>query len=111
MIEPSSGGAGFYSSVFVIPKCTAGVWPILNLKQFNHYLHVASFKMPNIRHVLQCIQNGDYAFSIDIRDAYLHIPNVKHHYHFLQFSGKFCHIRGKFYLWAGHSPYSFHSPH
>ena len=36
VIEPSSGGAGFYSSVFVVPKCTGGQWPILYFKQFNH---------------------------------------------------------------------------
>ena len=30
-IEPSSGGAGFYSSVFVVPKHTGGLRPILNL--------------------------------------------------------------------------------
>ena len=41
-IEPSSGGAGFYFSVFVVPKCTGGLQPILNLKQFNHYLHILS---------------------------------------------------------------------
>ena len=27
-IEPSSGGAGFYSNVFVIPKHMGGLWPI-----------------------------------------------------------------------------------
>ena len=43
VIEPSSGGAGFYSSMFVVPKCTGGFWPILSLKQFNHYLHVPFF--------------------------------------------------------------------
>ena len=37
VIEPSSGGAGFYSSMFVVPKCTGGLHPILNLKHFNHY--------------------------------------------------------------------------
>ena len=41
--------------------------------------------MPTIRYVWQLIQHGDYAFSIDLQDAYLHIPIVKHHYHFLQF--------------------------
>ena len=30
-------------------------------------------------------QHGDYAFSIDLQDAYLHIPIVKHHCHFLHF--------------------------
>ena len=37
--------------VFVIPKHTGGLWPILNLKQFNCYLHIPSFKMPTIQHV------------------------------------------------------------
>ena len=34
-IEPSSGRVGFYSSVFVGHKHTGGLWPMLNLKQFN----------------------------------------------------------------------------
>ena len=51
VIEPSPGGAGFYSSVFVVPKHTGGLWPILNLKWLNCYLHITSFKMPTIQHV------------------------------------------------------------
>ena len=81
--EPSSGGAGFYSSMFVVPKHTGGLWPILNLKHFNCYMHIPSFKMSTIRHVSQLIQHGDYAFSIELQDAYLHITIVKHHHHFL----------------------------
>ena len=50
-IEPSSGGAGFYSNVFVVPKHTGGLQPILNLKCFNHYMHLPSFKMPTLNHV------------------------------------------------------------
>ena len=82
-IEQFSGGAGFYSSMFVVPKHTGGLWSILNLKHFNHYMYIPSFKMPTIRHVWQLIQHGDYAFSIDLQDAYLHIPIVKHHHCFL----------------------------
>ena len=84
-IELSLGGAGSYSSVFVVPKHTGGLRPILNLKHFNHYMHIPSFKMPTIKHVWQLIQQGVYAFSIDLQDAYLHIPIVKHHCHFLHF--------------------------
>ena len=84
-IEPSFGGAGFYSSMFGVPKCTGGLLPILNLKHFNHYVHIPSFKMPTIRHVQLLIQCDNYAFSIDLQDAYLHIPFVKHQCHFLQF--------------------------
>ena len=84
-IEPSSGGAGFYSSMFVVPKHTGGLQPILNLKCFNDYMHIPSFKMPTLKQGWQLIQHGDYAFSIDLQDAYLHIPIVKHHCHFLHF--------------------------
>ena len=85
-IEPSSGGAGFYSSVFVVPKRTGGLRPILNLKHFNRYMHIPSFKMPTLKTVWQLIQQGDYAFSIDLQEyAYLHVPIVKHHRWFLRF--------------------------
>ena len=49
VIEPSSSGAGFYSSVFVVPKHTGGLHPILNLKHFNHFMHIPSFKMPTLK--------------------------------------------------------------
>ena len=65
-IEPSSGGAGFYSSVFVVPKHTGGLHPILSLKHFNHFMHIPSFKMPTLKNVEQLIQQGDFAFSIDL---------------------------------------------
>ena len=84
-IEPSSGGASFYSSKFVVPKCTEGFRPILNLKCFNHFMHIPSFKMPTLKTVWQLIQQGDYAFSIDLQDAYLHVPIVKHQCQFLHF--------------------------
>ena len=84
-IEPSSGGAGFYSSMFVVPKCTGGLHPILSLKHFNHYMHIPYFKMPTLENIWQLIQHGDFAFSVDLQDAYLHIPIVKHHHRFLCF--------------------------
>ena len=84
-IEPSSGGAGFYSSMFVVSKHTGGVCPILNLKCFNCFMHISSFKMPTLKHVWQLIQQGDFAFSIDLQDAYLHVPIVKHHHCFFMF--------------------------
>ena len=39
---------------------------------------------PSLNHVWQLIQHGDYTFSIDLMDAYLYVPIVKHH-HFLHF--------------------------
>ena len=48
-------------------------------------MYIPSFKMPTLKHVWQLIQHGDYAFSIDPQDAYLHIPIVKHHHCLLHF--------------------------
>ena len=48
-------------------------------------MHIPSFKMPTLRPVQQLIQCGDYALSIDLQDAYFHIPIVKHHHHFIHF--------------------------
>ena len=39
-IEPSSGGGGFYSIVFVVPKHNGGFQAILNLKHFNRLMHI-----------------------------------------------------------------------
>ena len=55
------------------------------LSILNHYMHIPSFKMPTLKTVWQLIQQGDYAFSIDLQDAYLHVPIVKHHCRFLHF--------------------------
>ena len=76
-----TGGVGFYSCVFMASKIPGGLQPILNLKLFIHYMHIPTFKMPTIRHVWQLIQQGDFSFSVDLRDVYFHIP-VKHDHHF-----------------------------
>ena len=61
-----------------------------------------TFKMPTIEQVWQLIEQGNYAFSIDIKDAYLHIPMVKHHF-FLYIFGQILLMEG-FAIWAAHGP-------
>ena len=41
--------------------------------------------MPTLKYVWQLIQQGDNSFSIDLQDAYLHVPIVKHHHLLLHF--------------------------
>ena len=41
--------------------------------------------MPTLKNLWQLFQKGDFAFSIDLQDAYLHVPIVKHHCHFYVF--------------------------
>ena len=71
VIEPSTDGTGFYFNVLVVPTCMGGLYPILNLKQFSHYMQIPIFKMPTIKQVWQLIYQGYYVFSIDLKDAYL----------------------------------------
>ena len=39
-----------------------------------------TFKIPTIRQEWLLIEQGDYAFSLDLEYAYLHIPIVKYHH-------------------------------
>ena len=57
-------------------------------KQFKCYTHIPTFKVTNVRKVLKLIQQGEYGISMDLKDAYLHIPFVKHHLGFLWFMWK-----------------------
>ena len=41
--------------------------------------------MGTMRQTWQCIQQVDYSLSIDLMDAYSHIPIVKHHHYVLHF--------------------------
>ena len=103
-MEPSSSAAGFYSSMFVVPKCTGGLWPYLTLSGLIVIcIYLILRCLPS--DVWQLIQHGDYAFSVNLQDAYLHIPVVKHHHHFLQFclAQSALSVEG-FTFWAGHSP-------
>ena len=52
-IEQSTGGAGFYSNVFVVPKHMGGLSPVLNFRQFNHYIHIPT---------LRCLLSDRYRF-------------------------------------------------
>ena len=65
---------GFYSTLFVVPKKTGDLRPVINLKPLNMYLRKQHFKMDTLAKVLNLVQPGDWAFTLDLSDAYLHIP-------------------------------------
>ena len=43
-VEPSTGGTGLYSRIFVVSKYMVGLYPILKLKQFNHCVHILTLR-------------------------------------------------------------------
>jgi hypothetical protein len=49
--------------------------PILNLKKLNAaHLDTPYFQMETVEDVRHTLRPGDWATSIDLRDAYFHIP-------------------------------------
>ncbi|KAF0039330.1 hypothetical protein F2P81_007565 [Scophthalmus maximus] len=77
---------GYYSRYFLVPKKTGGMRPILDPSLFNKSIMRRPFHMLTISHVLECVRSGDWFASIDLKDAYFHVPIVPRHRKFLRFS-------------------------
>ena len=50
---------GFYSTYFLVPKKTGDLRPILNLKPFNKFVHVPTFKMETLQNVIMSVNQGN----------------------------------------------------
>ena len=64
---------GFYGRIFVVPKATGGWRPVLDLSPLNRYLRRIRFRMETAASIRSAIQSGDWATSLDLRDAYFHV--------------------------------------
>lgn len=80
-----ASGPGFTSPLFVIPKKTGDLRPVLNLRALNQFLPVQHFKMETIQHVCHLINPKDYLTSMDLSDAFLHVPIHPSSRRYLQF--------------------------
>lgn len=65
---------GFYSRLFLVPKKDGSLRPIIDLSALNSFLEVPSFKMETVSSIRLSIQPGDWAVSLDLSDAYFHVP-------------------------------------
>ena len=65
---------GFYSRLFLVPKKTGDLRPVIDLSTLNHHMVVPHFKMETQGSVRSAIRSQEWTVSIDIRDAYLHVP-------------------------------------
>lgn len=83
-VEPST--PGFYSHLFVVPKASGGWRPVIDLKALNRYVDAPHFKMHTVSSVLSTVCVGDWAFSVDLTDAYLHVPMHPASRKYLRFS-------------------------
>ena len=52
----------------------SGAWrPILDLKRLNRAIRPKKFRMDTLRVVVDALQVGEYATSLDLKDAYFHV--------------------------------------
>ena len=65
---------GFYSRLFLVPKKTGDLRPVIDLSTLNRHMVVPHFKMETQGSVRSAIRSQEWEVSIDIRDAYLHVP-------------------------------------
>jgi len=85
-ISASKQFTGFFSKYFLVSKKDGGLRPILDLRQLNRFIKVLPFKMLTTVQILESIEPGEWFTSIDLKDAYFHIPICQDHCPFLRFA-------------------------
>jgi hypothetical protein len=83
-------GKGFYSNLFLVTKKSGGFRPVLNLKKLNQHVTDRPFRMETFRSVLRTVRPHEWVASLDLSDAYFHVPvNAgSRQYLRFQFAGK-----------------------
>ena len=64
----------FYSRLFLVPKLHQRWRPVIDLSRLNTFLLVERFKMETPESIRASLIPGEWVSSIDLADAYLHIP-------------------------------------
>ena len=78
-LVPGKEWDGYYSTYFLVPKMTGDLKPILNLKKLNLSVEKPTFKMETLMSVTRGLKSGDWMMSVDLKDAYFHVPFTRHH--------------------------------
>ena len=75
----------FISNIFLVPKKTGDLRPVINLKPLNQFVQRIHFKMENIQMAMNLVSPGDYMVSLDLKDAYFSVPIFRPHCKYLRF--------------------------
>ena len=84
--------SGFYSRLFQVHKKSGGWRPVIDLSRLNRHVITPHFKMETLDSVRLSLRKHDWAISLDLTDAYFHIPIHPKSRRYLRF-----HFMGKTY--------------
>ena len=62
------------TALFLVPKPLKRWRPVIDLSILNSHLHVPTFKMETAESIRKSIRQGEWVTSIDLTDAYFHVP-------------------------------------
>ena len=79
---------GYYSRLFLVPKPMKRWRPVIDLSMLNTHLHVPTFKMETAESIRKSIRQGEWVTSIDLTDAYFHVPIHPQSQKYLRFQTK-----------------------
>ena len=68
---------GFFSRLFLVPKKTGDLRSVIDLSRLNDHLVIPRFKMETQASVRASIRENEWTVSMDIQDAYLHVPMAR----------------------------------
>ncbi|XP_062286992.1 uncharacterized protein LOC133992289 [Scomber scombrus] len=87
VVPPAQCQSGFYSRYFLVPKRGgSGIRPILDLRALNKFLRKYKFRMLTHASLLRLVRQNDWFTSVDLKDAYFHIPIYPPHRKYLRFA-------------------------
>lgn len=86
IIEPSSSDADFVSLFFPVPRPGPKRWRwCLDLREVNRFVVYRRFRMSSVASTRFFLRRGDFLTSIDLEDAYHHVPMTRRSARFLAF--------------------------
>src|SRR4029434_5523495 len=86
IVPPEEEASGFYSRHFLVPKKDGNYRPILDLRVLNKALMPLRLSMLTPRRLVQFIMPNDWFVTIDLKDAYFHVPIHHRHRRYLRFA-------------------------
>uniref|UniRef100_A0A8D8YZ93 Polyprotein P3 n=1 Tax=Cacopsylla melanoneura TaxID=428564 RepID=A0A8D8YZ93_9HEMI len=95
MITLALETSGFLCPMFLVSKGNGSLRPVFNLKRLNTFVTTKQFRLVNHAKIPSFLQRNDFMASVDLSQAYCHIPVHQSHQRFPCFVHE-----GRVYRWT-----------